>query len=464
MRFGLLAVVLAAACVFGGASRSGFFGDIAVQLLAIPLLVVGARDWLVRMAKHERWRTEYLFLNFACIASILLIFFQLTPWSSGIVEIMESSRPHLLSGHNSATSSVALSGIVVAPASSWAAVASAIPFFAVFFATSSLGQEDRARLAMIVVALGGVSLLMGFLQVSQGHESGLRLYTNTNPSEAVGFFANRNHFSAFLYVTLVLTAVLLVVFDRMPIPRPMLNSRHVFCLVLAGMLLIAILSGIALARSRAGMALGLAATVGMLALHWPRERTSGRNVGNRSTSTRQLLTAAMAFGVIFAIQFGMQRAMSRFEADPFSDLRTALSPATIALALENLPLGTGLGTFEQTYAVSEADTNLFSGYANRAHNDWAEFLLETGLPGAVAAGLFLIWLTIRTIAVWKGPPHSGDIVILKKGASLIIVLLLIHSTVDYPLRTTALSSIFAFAAALLVPEFRRYAACQPVLK
>ena len=448
MHFGLLAVVLAAALLLGGGTRSGFLGDVAVQLMAVPLLIFGARNWIARMANDKLWRTDHLFLNLAFIASISLVFVPLARGPDEVGAFTDGNGSPLRPLFDGVSTTVPWTSGVAGSAASWAAVASAIPFFAVFLGTAHLSQRNRAKLGMLAVALGGLSLLIGFLQVNQGVESDLRFYAVTNPSEAVGFFANRNHFAALLYVTLVFTAVLLAGLGGTPRQITTLNKRHSLFLIPAAILLFAILSGIALARSRAGMALSLVAMIGIFALYWPLARGSGRNA-----TVRRVLIAAAACGMIFAIQFGMQRAMTRFEADPFSDLRLSLSPATVALALQNLPFGTGLGSFEQTYAIAEADPNLFSGYANRAHNDWAEFLLETGLLGAVAGGLFLIWLAGRAVSFCKASPRDSDIlvVLLSRGGCLAIVLLLIHSMVDYPLRTTALSSIFAFAAALMVP-------------
>lgn len=450
MRFGLLAVVLGAALLLGGGSRSGFVGDVAVQLLAVPLLVFGARDWIVKMAKDELWRTDHLFLNLALAASVLIIFLQFALWPGDVGELADNSSEHLLSLQSEASLLAPWSGTIAMPALSWAAVASSIPFFAVFFGVSGLDQEDRVRLAMLVVAISGFSLLIGFLQVSQGSESGLRFYAITNPSEAVGFFANRNHFAALLYATLILTAVLLLAGEA---SQPVaLGAVRPFWLILTAVLLIAILSGIALARSRAGVALGLVAIAGIFALHWRPARGAGGRGMHRPGASRRLLFTVAACGVLFAIQFGMQRVMSRFETDSFNDLRASLSPATAALALQHMPFGTGLGFFEQTYAISEADADISSGYVNRAHNDWAEFFLETGLPGAIVCGLFFIWLTGRTLAAWKTPLRDNDTyrLVLERGGSLIVFLLLAHSVVDYPLRTTALSSLFAFAAALLI--------------
>ena len=44
--------------------------------------------------------------------------------------------------------------------------------------------------------------------------------------------------------------------------------------------------------------------------------------------------------------------------------------------------------------------------------------------------------------------------LLQRAATLIIFLLLTHSLVDYPLRTTALSSIFMFFCAVLATKLR----------
>ena len=69
-------------------------------------------------------------------------------------------------------------------------------------------------LCWLILGLGAVSLLLGFLQMTQGPASDLRFYEVTNPSEAVGFFANRNHFAALLNVTLIVSALVVLSGDR----------------------------------------------------------------------------------------------------------------------------------------------------------------------------------------------------------------------------------------------------------
>jgi hypothetical protein len=78
--------------------------------------------------------------------------------------------------------------------------------------------------------------------------------------------------------------------------------------------------------------------------------------------------------------------------------------------------------------------------------------LENGIAGIVLMGLFVSWLLLRSFAVWvRSPPGASDIDwMLIRAATISITLLLLHSLVDYPLRTSAITGIMAFFSALLI--------------
>jgi hypothetical protein len=68
--------------------------------------------------------------------------------------------------------------------------------------------------------------------------------------------------------------------------------------------------------------------------------------------------------------------------------------------------------------------------------------------------LFAAWLIVCFWQVWRPslPSEAGESPLdrlLMRAASLVIVLLVAHSLVDYPLRTTAMSVLFALSCALL---------------
>ena len=79
------------------------------------------------------------------------------------------------------------------------------------------------------------------------------------------------------------------------------------------------------------------------------------------------------------------------------------------------------------------------------------FCSRRGLLGALFGGAFLIWFYNAASNAWTHPKGSDDaeLVLLNRASVLVVLLLLLHSLVDYPLRTGAMSAIFAFFCALL---------------
>ena len=442
MLFYLSGAVLTAALVAGGGTHVGFFGDAALQLLAIPLLCKALWPAFSRESPHRKTARLALWV---CVIAASVSAIQLCPlyldyWFSGSGFLPESTgalsappQTHTLS---------------LTPEASWAAALSLIVPLSVFASAVQLGLSERIRLCFLLAGLGAVSLGLGFLQMAQGPASSLRFYEYTNPSEAVGFFANRNHFAALLNVTLVLAALWLWMTADAALRQSTFGSRSILWLAVAAAFLVADTAGLAMARSRAGIFLAIIALLGIVVMAYKQTRRTG---SDRRLSASRISLAAALFAVLFAAQFGLGSMLSRFEGDPLEDLRLTLNRTTFKTASENLPFGTGLGSFVRVYAAVERKEDAFAGFANRAHNDGAELLLETGLPGAGLLLAFLAWYAWRSYGAWteRRIPSSPLEPMLERAASLIIGLLLLHSIVDYPLRTAALGTVFSFFCAVL---------------
>jgi O-antigen ligase len=444
----LCGVLLASSVIFGGGTHPGFLGDVIVQLLAVPLLV--AASWSALKPGRLERETKQELLLFG-IAVFLLIFIQLLPLPLG-----EWTFSRVLADGNSPTAlpSKIWSPVSVSPQATWAAVVSLFVPCGIFLAVIQCNIQQTLTLTWLLLVLGTVALLLAFLQMLGGPESELRFYSFTNATEAVGFFANRNHFAAQLNVTLVLSSIWrAIVASQLPRSHA-LQTPRVLVLTAAAVLLVSIAAGLAMARSRAGIFLGLPALAGALFL----TRHSGRK-GSRHEKWMHrgyIGIASAVFATLFAAQFGFGSIASRFGGDPLDDLRIPLTSVTFELAFKSLPFGTGLGTFVPVYATAEKGTDLSEIYANRAHNDLAEFFLETGLPGALLLIAFLIWFGRKSYGVWfrRQKEENDQGVLLQRAATLIIALLLAHSLVDYPLRTTAHGAIFAFFCAICATKAR----------
>lgn len=456
----LTAFTIVCAVIFGGGTRSGFLGDVVVQVVAVPLFLTalyglflvahppfpasqgatGDRD------EGGRWAQRGLLFSIAALAAL-----QLTPLPPGVAHALmrgpwEGGFPFDLDIEP------AWRSISLTPLATLSGIISLIVPAAIFLAVASLDEHARLALARLLVVLGALSLILGFLQVAQGPGSALRFYRFTNPSEAVGFFANRNHFAALMYVTLVLAGSWLLRRTHGLSLQHLLSTHNLLVAALAFALVVAVVAGLAMARSRAGILLTMGALLGLLALAGSEHRQlAGGKPSKPSNRSRQFFALALGFAAVFALQLGMHRIITRFESDPLDDLRIPLTLTTLDAAWKSLPFGTGIGSFVEVFGVVEKPSELLRTFANRAHNDLAEWLLEAGVPGMLLLIVAAVWFTASAIRVWRGGEGSHAHRLLQRAATIILALLLAHSAMDYPLRTTALMAIAAFAAAVLVP-------------
>jgi O-antigen ligase len=326
----------------------------------------------------------------------------------------------------------------------------AVPPVSIFLGVLTLGHEERRLLSLVLVAMGVVSVFFGLLQLAGGANSAFRFYAVTNTTEAVGFFANRNHFAALLYTAMLFSFCWLVdaaiSFAQQP-RQAAADSRSALYSAGCFVAFVTLLAGQLMARSRAGLILSVVALLAGFAV----------GMGDRRARIDRrwpkFLFGAIAVTVIFSLQFALYRILDRFGPDTVSDARVAIVRNTISAARAYMPFGSGLGTFVPVYQLFEKPADIGVAYVNHAHNDLLELWLEAGIPGLLLLILYIVWLVRRTIEVWgKGEMDQNRRIDcgLMRSASIVLVLLLIHSLVDYPLRTTAMMAVAAFATGLLV--------------
>jgi O-antigen ligase len=437
-------LVLVASLVLGGGTRPGFLSDVAIQLLAIPLLLMA----LLRLAQRPSLRGARWAL-WLCFAVVLVPVAQLVP--------LPPETWTLLPNREAAAEAFRLLGrdlpwmpLSLSPRATWLSALSLLPPVAIFLATLLLGHRERRAASLVLVIVGVVSVFLGLAQVSEGPASSLRFFSITNSSEAVGFFANRNHFAAGLYGCTLFAAAWVVEAAAPPPPgQARLDTRWVLAVMAGFTALVILVAGQAIARSRAGLGLTIVALLGAVALAFrDRRNTSG------VTPTR-LLFAATALAMMFAAQFMLYRVLERFAEDPLKDARVTLAGVTAEAAQLYMPFGSGMGTFVPVFAMQQRPEDaVLDAYANRAHNDFLELWLETGVAGLVLMVLFALWLIRNVLKVWRGRGDAAagteiDLTMARAG-TLVIALIVAHSFVDYPLRTGAMMAILAFACGLLV--------------
>ena len=430
------AVVLVAllALVVGGGTHAGFLGDAILQ--AVSVVFLGCVIWAMNGSPAGFQRGEIALM--AAILAVPLI--QIIPLPPAIWKDLPLSDMRL--------EAFAITGApidwrpaTIIPEATILGALSLIPPFAVFLGVRSLDYVGRRRVVIAVLSFSALSVFLGLAQVAGGEQSPLRFYEVTNPTEAVGFFANRNHLAALLYIALMFAAAFAVdsgitFLDARRRHAPEPRAIVIFTASVTLMFLLAVAQIMALTDGR-----GVDVTLVL---------TDSRNFWR--AASLKLLAVAIVAVLLFSAQFGITRFVARLGADVVQDDRLIIATHTLEAIKAYFPFGTGVGTFKDVYPLRELPAELLSYiYVNHAHDDFLELFLESGVAGVALLVCCLAWLAVRGRDIWRKRLRGGAPIdlLLRRASLFALVLLLLHSTIDYPLRTSAIMVLTAICCALL---------------
>ncbi len=415
------------ACIVLGGSAQGVWGNLALQLVGICLIA------LVSIAPRngEQERGEHV-PALLLLAGLILILLQLLPLPPGV-------WAHL-PGHAPASAGMERLGyplpwlpVSMTPFASVTTLFSAIPAIAVFLAVLVLGPDPRI-IAMGIVAATFLAIVLGAAQVAGGAHSWAYLYRVTNAG-AVGFFANRNHMATLLLVAIPMAALLL---SSLKGDSGSSAGRY----ALAGVSMVLLLVGIALNGSLAVLALVVPVLAASASLFGVGARW------RRFVFPASLLALLAGVILLATTQIGDQT--PDLGASRSVESRTAIWSTTTSAIANSFPVGTGLGSFEQVYRLYEDPAEVSDSYVNHAHNDYLELALELGAAGMALIAAFLAWWIVTAGRIWASPLSTPS----ARAGSIAAAAILAHSVVDFPLRTAAISSIFAASLALMAQRLQ----------
>ena len=440
------AATLACSLLLGGGTSGGFLSDAILELLTLPVLLYSA--WcLLRAGTPLPARRALIFC--AALAAVPLL--QLIPLPPGLWTALPGRAP-VAEAARLAFGAPRWEPLTLTPASTAQAALSLVPAFAMFGITLLMTPGDRRKLSIVAIAACVIEALLGIAQIAGGPASSLRPFQTTSLDAAVGLFANPNHFALAITVAIVLAAAwsataLQAMMDRSP--RRSVDSGPIAVAFLAATATFVFFIGVIASRSRAGLALSLLALAsGLTVAPW---RPAGwglrRMLAIVAGCAATIIVAAL---VLAPAQFAAL--ITRFvEGGGYGD-RLVFAVKTAAIARQSLPFGTGVGSFVPVYALHEDATSTTTAIVNRAHCDWIEIVLESGVFGALFLATFCIWFARSALRVWRQsvPPGGATIdLALVRAATLIIALIGLHSLIEYPLRTAGMAAFFALACGLL---------------
>ncbi len=278
-----------------------------------------------------------------------------------------------------------------------------------FFLALQVCQSKRVRRRLLnaLVIFAFVISIVSILQYFSMPDKVLWIYFDGFRG-AFGPFENRDRYAAF--AELVIPLALLFGLQQET------RRKALFYNGIAATMFAAVIAG----SSRAGAILCVAEVIVVLIAGRSRQVVTQRHL--QTTAARFAL-----FASIFTVVVGYSTLLQRFhEPDPYV-ARGQMLKASIAMVEERPWLGLGLGNFRNAYPnYAVLDMNKV---VDHAHNDWAEWAAEGGIP------FLVIMLSVGICAV----PGA-----VRSVWGIGIIALFAHSFVDFPLQASALA-FWAFA-------------------
>ena len=425
----LPALYLALCILLGGASSAGVVGAAFLQLCGIGLIAYVVL--FQRPATVVRTERHLLILG-GGVAVLGLC--QLVPLPPGIWAHLPG-RSSVVGGFALLQTPLPWLPLSLWPAATLSTILALLPPLAIVALVISGGSESLRPIAWTLVALTTLSFILGFAQIVGSDQSPLYFYHVTNRGESVGFFANSNHLSTLGIVALPFLAALAARGNDGTTGLGDAAGKWATLACLAGL----IMFGVVIDRSFAGLALLVPSLIGSFFIF----RAERAKVALPVMSGVVLAAAA-----VFVVIAYLSPVVNGFAV---SDLllgahgRAGFLRHTLPAVTAFMPFGSGLGTFIQLYPQLD-DGVVSDAYINHAHNDWLEFALEGGLPAIALLALFVAWWARQAFFAWR---DGGSRARFARAASVTSGLMMLHSAVDYPLRTPALAVIFALSCALV---------------
>ncbi len=392
----LIGAVLLFGIAVGGNSAPSYYLDGVVQLLLV--LTSGFVIWYNNDTPLDRRVTLFV------LAVTFVVAMQLIPLPAQWLDSLQGILAELTIDFYGQTRPISLNIGRTLEALAWV-----LSLGLLLVAISKIDFEQAYGLVPVFLVGVLCHMVAGLVQYSSA---------STQVTETIlgftfraGMFANSNHFSALIFISIPVAFAYF--YDR--------RRLLLFLLYLIAALLVLLAVG-----SRAGVMIGFAVTILSALIIFRRN----------ALSTASVLIGATLIG-IYAIGLWARIAQEGLE----QGAREVFARTTLDGIWDNLVLGVGYGNFVHAYPSYERTEDIVRYYANHAHNDFLELVFEGGIAAAILIALFLIAFFKRIIETVHWPLHYA--------CALSILFLLLHSLVDYPLRTMAISISFCLMLALL---------------
>ncbi len=427
------AVPIFANLAFGGVS-SGAFAFVMLLTVVLPIL------WFSRSLLRREVRIPLEPAQLAILGLILLGLFQLLPFGS--------------QGFPAGVVSEAASGSLTLDPNGTRMAVIKLFVFAVYFAAALTFIDSHGRIRKVAVTLIVFGSLMAFFGVLQflGDPSVIYGLTPAAQARPFGSYVNQHHFASFLVMIFGLTVGILA-------GRAVKRDKIVFLLFAAVLLG----TGVIFTGSR-GAFLSLVAVIAFHAVAFLLLRKRGSK--NEGTEKTPFLKSTFVVGgaaaglllllILVAVWAGGEQGLIRgagmqASGADFSTGRIHFWTVALKIFQANPLIGSGLESFGVAFTRYDTMNGMYR--IEQAHNDYLQMLADGGIVGFLIAVSFIFFLFRGGVRVIR-ETHDRFRRSVAVGALSGCFGVLVHSFVDFPLRTNANAFFFLLLAALALVSVR----------
>lgn len=318
------------------------------------------------------------------------------------------------------------------------------------FDAARQSTENRDRFVRFLFALAVAEAAYGILQIFLPSLGVLWDRSTAYRGTARGTFINRNHYAAFLgMIWPVLLAYTLKAREKfrgslkLSSKERRSEARHRG--ILFGFLTGLVLLALVFSMSRGGILCALIATSIFTALGATRRKELALAVAG-------CWLVLLAYGGVI----GFHEILARFDRlENDAPGRFRLYRDTWRLIADHPWTGVGVGAFQSVFRIYQTHLPEFQ-FARHAHNDYFQWIAETGWPvgAATLAALWGFWIrNALRIFRWRRLPHPPDTT-MAAGFLAGTAAVLFHSWVDFPLQMAGIALTFFCLNAMAAAEVK----------
>ncbi|MFH0926817.1 MAG: O-antigen ligase family protein [bacterium] len=424
---GLLSLIIFTPIAIGTVQA---WSKLVMEFIVIIMTIV----WLLKknILGEPLFKTTSTFLNIPMIIFVFIILIQLTPLPSFVLKIV-------------APESFKLYKLTLPDLTRWQTISvnrfmtkAELYLFLTYFLVFLLiinnisRQEQINSIVTIIILIGTFEAIYGMLEYLSGHQQIFWYVKKAYTDCVTGTYINRNHFAGYLEMAIPLTFGKLIGYQQQKYnissdkdikKADKLRAQKVILWFAFVIMFIALI----ISASRAGIvSLALSLTIGGIIGY-------KKGIFGRNRKTIISIGIVITCGVLW---LGIGNTFNRFsKLNADKEARTTIWQGAVSIVKGNPLLGTGFGTFIQTYKKFKPP-ELEHSLMDHAHNDWLELITDTGIIGLSIVLFGLTYFMVNSLRQLQRRKNKF-VISLALGGICGLLSLVFHSLTDFNLHIPA---------------------------